>query len=72
MKAFVRNNSGLMLLVPKDGRCSMLFLEWMCQNQSIAVSKIIDSGAYTNHFAVRMNGIMEDFISASLYINSNL
>jgi len=72
MKAQVKNNSGLMLIIPKIGNHSMLFLEWLSSYNAgyNILHKVIDN--QEDVFKIRLNCSREIYFECSEYINSNL
>ena len=73
MKATIEYNSGLMLIIPKDEKCSLSFMEW-CSNYNSPlkiIHKIIND-VDKNVFKIRLNGIREDYENLKEYINKNL
>lgn len=72
MKATVKNNSGLMILVPKYGNGLMLFLEWVAAEKGCRIEKVIDDNSATNCMGFRINKLIEGYLDAAEYINDNL
>ncbi len=70
MKATVKYNSGLWLVIPKKANAPFLFLEWMSRFNAGANIKVIDEGELIK---IRLNHCLrEQYIEAAEYINANL
>lgn len=72
MKASVKNNSGLMLIVPKYGNGLMLLLEWVASKKGCKIEKVIDDKGPSETMSFRLNQIAEGYVEALEYINSNI
>ena len=72
MKAKIVYNSGLMLIIPKNGFAPLLFLEWF--SEFPAASNIIHKclNDTENVLRIRLNAPKEYYESAKDYINKNL
>ncbi len=72
MKAKIEYNSGLILIISKNGHTPLLFLEWVSKFRagSNIIHKILNDRE--NILRIRLNALREDYESAKEYINNNL
>lgn len=72
MKAKIKYNSGLILVIPKMTNAPMLFLEWLSKfnaGENI-LHKVIENEAGITK--IRLNCIREQYQECADYINANL
>ena len=69
-KATVEYNSGLMLIVKREGNGVVLFMEWIYKFNGGRIEKVIMNQEDAVKF--RFNGLRSSFEDARDYINANL
>jgi hypothetical protein len=67
--ATVEYKFGWVLVIPKQGLSSLLFLEWVAQHRAgiNLIHKVIDSSI--NCLQIRMNCTKEEYLKCAKYIN---
>lgn len=76
MKVNVINSSGLLLILPREDRAAMLFLEWIViRKKELKLNTHINPRVHSDYnflaFEI-VGGIRESYEEAAYYINSNL
>ena len=75
MEARIENNSGLQLIIPKDGKAPMLYLEWLSEQNILYFQEMVindTAGIKQGYFRIRLLATREFYENAKEYINQNL